>query len=1054
MGATWIGQPSNSPRSPWQSSDRHDVPKGETGSGRSDRNRHSRLLTLGTPLPFPLLQRMPPERESHSPFPTIDFPGRLRNPMGNGVENDQTRPRRLCGDQHSLQLSEGLKTIEEAGSFLHRPFGQEGAVEPRRLSLRPNRLKSPRHFPERRIHPRRLLLPAGRALARRLLHRGRNSRPASSTWAKEGVFPGGRCRDFAYDGIFERNGDTGTARHRLKSPCGNGQRLTQLPSCPVRPCRPSTRKVGVTGKDRVRPRSLIRRDKSTAGLFCSAVSEFRGPRTRKESHLLLRFVAGCRQSQARALKAKLTCRGDCRCEPLGVRETRAPQFSGVEQRHSRTPEVCNKTPVNGQQSLGHGAVEPGSLELGQARCSSRRYGDIIWNGIGTGGARTPAKEGANRNVASHTNGHDLRCTPKAASVPSTAVEFGTIELSKQGRRTVSTTDYIAPLLQLDIRTAKHSYLKGPLSQYKGIRASEALEAVGLPPGRGDKVFVPSRLTGGDSRHEVIASSYRGRHVDQHRRTLRGTRQVGHCQVVQVEYRPRDRKAHHTTSFAQALDTFPRSVQLGTCRQGTQVRVRDLDRAEQVPSKSTQGGGRSRTQSVAETVPYRPAHVKRHEIRGGGKVCAVELGGTSTDEGVGQVIVEGVEDLGSWADTRQVDPTVPFEKGPDGLPAGVSGHHCPGRRLRHDPRLHTQLRNDCCSHRDRGIVGCMFGCSTESAVRKDLQVVRLGRRGQQAYGAAVCIERVRVPHEWLARHRVELVAEQLLDERVVFSHCWELTKLRKLAALQRAHRCRSRPGEVCSGIRKSPAARSQSLPGPDFRPRSELLDERGFRVHWLGQNLPMLSKAGDGNLCRADRHCPPDSCELSEVKPTLPRTGQHSVDISTLEGPNGEAARRLTLLSLQRAGTTIVGVLLDLLGGEFNAAAGHGVSYPAIESLDRFYGGYCFRRQAVLLKARQQYPQRKAEGVPNVLRLLLRGRSRGFGRCLSRSAHLLRRVHSTWRGLRVHDGGGDLGVVGLPGQPFRTGLRPTNLGTGGLVRACRCPGRYGSAHPFRKTHYRR
>nr|BCI50699.1 hypothetical protein [Aedes japonicus narnavirus 1] len=853
--------------------------------------------------------------------------------------------------------------------------------------------------------------------------------PHFHTRACEGyVFPRRDLGRFTDRSVFERLNDA-LAAGILPVPCTgylecrlSALMLTSTAALPHDSCQ------GVGLQNRRSIHACIRSHQSRPSQIHSSCVSWRNPWIGIQSHLLAGCIRVGGQGQPRTLLSQGSCGFHCCRESTRVGETSPAEYSRVKQWNSTLTEVGNDFPVHRQETLADGLVHRSSLELGKARCSRRRDRNVIWNRHPTLNRWPAAKKGADGKVSTHMNtDRHLRLFEGAPHIgKSTWGKY--VELGEEWSRAHRADFHETSPKNRSLIERSPSYFKGSLCQYELVHTAEALETIGLSSREGDKVFIPIGLILWDGSDQVVTSSYRRGHADHCGIPLRGTRKVGHGQVVQVQYRPRYWQPHHTASFAH------NGVHLSGCvfpmsgHQSAKVRVVYRDRTEKVPTQGTQRSGSIRPQSVADSFPKRLAHVKWHEVSRSGKVCAVELRGPSTNEAVGQIIVEGIESLGSRPHARQVDPPVLLKKGPDGPPARVSGYDCPGRRLRYHSRLHPQFTDDRRGHRDGCAGGSVVECGHEGSLHNHAQVFHLIPRrheGLRVFTAFV------VPGGGDPRPQRGVPLETLFFVQCVrnrlegCSYERQGAQFAQLASLRGADRFRGRTREARCRVHYWSGPVPNSRLCPLRCPGAKSRDQLRVRIHRVGQNFPMLPQTNDPHLLRASRHCSAQPSKLSQSEPALSGAFDGSFNEATFKRADREASRRLGTRVLKASSTAEVGVLLDLLCCPFDTRASHGDSDPLVERIDRLYRGRCTVRQSPLLTAGQQRPDSQTEGVPDVLCLPPKEGSSGV-RCSLRACTLrsFRRNDRIWR-LRVE--------VGPSGQPLRVGVAKDALaGSSGLL----------------------
>nr|AGW51783.2 hypothetical protein [Ochlerotatus-associated narna-like virus 2] len=832
-------------------------------------------------------------------------------------------------------------------------------------------------------------------------------------WTEDCVLPRGDRCSLADDCVIKRHRDPGTPGHCLEPYTGNRECLGAFRQPLIQIWIFKIQKVWEAVENGFGPESAVGGYETVSRYVHTPAVCQRNPWIMTDTNLPPGFVPrGCK-IQPSPLQAEGACRCHCRCKTPRMWETTSSKYTGVEQRNCRPPHLFYEISVDRQKAMADCPIEPSSFELGQASSCGGRDGDIVRNCFSARKSRHASQERSDREVAAHSERDDLNRSIHLLDEGRDLLWPELVEPAEQGRCTGSS----AHLAHLEPSAGQgcqvfhrlDTHLESPLSQYKRERAPEALEAVGFAPGRCDQVFIPISSELWDGSHQIIASGYSRSNAEKRRHPSRGARHIGHRKIVQVEDGPRHRKAHHTASRAEDLRFLTGFEETVSLFQGGQIRVTHPDRPQKVGPETSQRCGRRRTQSIAETIPQRTAHVKRHEIRGCGQVRGIELGSSRSNEAVGQVVVEFVQDFGCRAQARQVDTSVRFKKRPDGLPARIARHYSPSRWFSDNPRLHSQFRDDSRCHRDGNLLSGGIERVRDCAVCKYLQISNLVRDGQKT--DRVVRSAGRVPLK-------ALFFEQQFTNQSMMG--FDRLKLRKLSELSTAHRTdsgrrRTRKGD--RGVDYCPPL-TYSFLRPLSRPGPQVLQKVLIGFHGLGQHSAMFTKTGYTNVTRAFRHRPSNSCDLGEVKPALARTLHGGCNVATFEGSDRESPRTTYTVISEGAGTAVVGVLLDGLGGPFDPRANHGVSDPIVNTLNR--SDSCFRgnRDALLLCRGQKHPDRKAESVPYVLRLALELHAR-LGRCpLSACTPL--RFRTTGRGgIRVS--------VGPLGRPLRDGVTRTILG---------------------------
>nr|QSM01634.1 MAG: hypothetical protein [Culex narnavirus 1] len=932
----------------------HKVTERCTGSALQQRHGVRDQLRISPLFPIQGTQQTPPAR-----IPTIVIVQLRISPMTGRIPDcDPYRPR-VDRYQDRFRPTKHSEFLEEAVSSHSVLVRDEARIE---LTLRrdlTNSLKTASNVAEGRIL-------------------GLRAASVVNGWGEKSIFPKSRPCRLSNGFILQGHSYARAARNPLVLRYGSRQCQFEL----LRPfsetgCLQGSNRLA-TFKNGLSPSTAFRREKLFARAIQLGVLTTRHPRILQQRSLLPSRPPMRGERQPRPLQAQQASASQTRSEPTGVRETSTPEFPRVKQGHRRPPHLANEVTVDGQEPPGYGRVEASSLELGEARCCRRRKRDVSGdNGTAGEGCRA-SNERAEREVYRHADSDHLarpfeiaaRLAPQARLVLS----------SKEGwKGRVAETTYTAPpppsgqtpdavrnLLRLDPERS--------LSQHKGSCGAEAFQAICLAPGERDQLFVAIGFSRWDCSDEIVASGNRRSNSDLDH-SQGGAGHVRNSQVVQVEQRPRQWKAHHAASDGDDLRRLPCLVQSVVLFYRSQSWVTNGDRTEEVTTEQAERGISCSPQSITETVPERPTDAERHQV---GRCCEVrreELGSGSAHKAMSQIVVEAVQGLGVWAGARQVNPSVAFQKRPDRLSASVTRHHSPRRRFRDHARLHSQFQDGSRDHGDRRTFYAAVSCGFNRTIGQQLKVIPLvARRGKENV-VAIEVEAL-------------FLEQQVPQHLAMTNETRKLSKLRQLAAISCTYRRGGGSGERRRRALSGTSSRCQPVTRPSLRPEAQVYLR--FLGHHRGgcQGVTVLPQGGNRRSRCSHWHRTTDSCQLRQRSASRVRVHDAGLDKACFEPFNGEAARRVGAFVAKGAGAAVVRVLLYLFTGPFGPGADKGARQPLVEHLDGSLGGVLGGNrllsqlslshvQPLLLQGRHKGEQSQTPDIPCSLSLPLKRVRLGF-----------------------------------------------------------------------------
>nr|QSM01592.1 MAG: hypothetical protein [Culex narnavirus 1] len=932
----------------------HKVTERRTGSALQQRHGVRDQLRISPLFPIQGTQQTPPAR-----IPTIVIVQLRISPMTGRIPDcDPYRPR-VDRYQDRFRPTKHSEFLEEAVSLHSVLVRDEARIE---LTLRrdlTNSLKTASNVAEGRIL-------------------GLRAASVVNGWGEKSIFPKSRPCRLSNGFILQGHSYARAARNPLVLRYGSRQCQFELSrpfseaGCFQRSNRLATFKNGLS------PSTAFRREKLFARAIQLGVLTTRHPRILQQRSLLPSRPPMRGERQPSPLQAQQASASQTRSEPTGVRETPTPEFPRVKQGHCRSPHLANEITVDGQEPPGYGRVEASSLELGEARCCRRRKRDVSRDSSTAGKGRRASNERAEREVYRHADSDHLARPFKIAA--RLAPQARLVLSSKEGwKGRVAETTYTAPppppgqtpdavrnLLRFDPERS--------LSQHKGGCGAEAFQAICLAAGECDQLFVAIGFSRRDCGDEIVASGNRRSNSDLDY-PQGGAGHVRNSQVVQVEQRPRQWQAHHAASDGDDLRRLSCLVQAVVLLYRGQSWVTNGDRTEEITTEQAERGISCGSQSIAKTVPERPTDAERHQVSRRCEVRREELRSSSAHKAMGQIVVEAVQGLGVWACTRQVNPSVAFQKRPDRLSASIARHHGPRRRFCDHARLHPQFQDGSRDHGDGRTFYAAVSCGFDRTIRQQLKVIPLvARRGKEDV-VAVEVEAL-------------FLEQQVPQHLAVINETRELSKLRQLTAIGCTYRRGGGAGERRRRAFSGTGSRCQPVTRPSLCPEAQIYLR--FLGHHRGgcQGVAVLPQGGNRHSRCSHWHRTTDSCQLRQRSASRIRVHDAGLNKACFEPFNGEAARRVGTFVAKGAGAAVVRVLLYLLTGPFGPGADKGSRQPLVEHLDGSLGGVLGGNrllsrlslshvQPLLLQRRHKGEQSQTPDIPRSLSLPLKRVRLGF-----------------------------------------------------------------------------
>nr|QTJ62750.1 hypothetical protein [Culex narnavirus 1] len=926
----------------------HKVTERCTGSALQQRHGVRNQLRISPLFPIQGTQQTPP-----AGIPTIVIVQLRISPMTGRIPDcDPYRPR-VDRYQDRFRPTKHSEFLEEAVSPHSVLVRDEARIE---LTLRrdlTNSLKTASNVAE------------GRKL-------GLRAASVVNGWGEKSIFPKSRPCRLSNGFILQRHSYARAARNPLVLRYGSRQCQFELfrpfseTGCLQRSNRLATFKNGLS------PSTAFRREKLFARAIQLGVLTTRHPRILQQRSLLPSRPPMRGERQPRPLQAQQARASQTRSEPTGVRETSTPEFPRVKQGHCRPPHLANEMMVDGQEPPGYGRVEASSLELGEARCCRRRKRDVSRDSGTAGKGCRASNERAEREVYRHADSDHLARPFKIAA--RLALQARLVLSSKEGwKGRVAETTYTAPpppsgqtpdavrnLLRFDPERS--------LSQYKGGCGAEAFQAICLAAGERDQLFVAIGFSRRDCGDEIVASGNRRSNSDLDY-SHGGAGHVRNSQIVQVEQRPRQWQAHHAAPDGDDLRRLPCLVQAVVLLYRSQSWVTNGDRTEEVTTEQAERGIGCGSQSIAETVPERPTDAERHQVSRCCEVRREELGSGSAHKAMSQIVVEAVQGLGVRACTRQVNPSVAFQKRPDRLSASIARHHGPRRRFRDHARLHPQFQDGSRDHGDGRTFHAAVPCGFNRTIGQQLKVIPLvARRGKEDV-VAIEVEAL-------------FLEQQVPQHLAVINETRKLSKLRQLTAISCTYRRGGGAGERRCRALSGTSSRCQPITRPSLCPEAQVYLR--FLGHHRGgcQGVAVLPQGGNRHSRCSHWHRTTDSCQLRQRSASRVRVHDAGLNKACFEPFNGEAARRVGTSVAKGAGAAVVRVLLYLLTGPFGPGADKGARQPLVEHLDGSLGGALggdrllsqfslSHVQPLLLQGRHKGEQSQTPDIPCSLSLPLK-----------------------------------------------------------------------------------
>nr|QSM01646.1 MAG: hypothetical protein [Culex narnavirus 1] len=949
----------------------HKVTERCTSSALQQRHGIGNQLRISPLFPIQGTQQTPPAR-----IPTIVIVQLRISPMTGRIPDcDPYRPR-VDRYQDRFRPTKHSEFLEEAVSPHSVLVRDEARIE---LTLRrdlTNSLKTASNVAEGRIL-------------------GLRAASVVNGWGEESIFPKSRpCR--LPDGfILQGHSYARAARNPLVLRYGSRQCQFEL----LRPfsetgCLQRSNRLA-TFKNGLGPSTAFRREKLFARAIQLGVLTTRHPRILQQRSLLPSRPPMRGERQPRPLQAQQASASQTRSEPTGVRETPTPEFPRVKQGHCRPPHLTNEITVDGQQPPGNGRVEASSLELGEARCCRRRKRDVSGDSGTTGEGRRASNERAERKVNRHADPDHLTRPFKIAARLAPQARL-VLSSEEGGKGRVAETTYTAPppppgQTSNAVRNLLRLNPERALGQHKGGCGAEALQAICLAPGERDQPFVAIGFSRGDCSDEIVASGNRRSNSDLDH-PHRGAGHVRNSQVVQVEQRPRQRKAHHAASDGDDLRRLSCLIQAVALLYRSQGWVTNGDRTEEVTTEQAERGICCSSQSIAETVPERPTDAERHQVCRCCEVRGEELGRRGAHEAMSQVVMEAVQGLGVGAGARQVNPSVAFQKRPDRLSASVTRHHSPRRRFRDHARLHSQLQDGSRDHGDWRTFHAAVSCGFNRTIGQQLKVIPfVARRGEEDVVAI--------------KVKALLLEQQVPQHLAVINETRELSELRQLTPISCTYRRGGGAGERRRRAFSGTSSRCQPITRPSLCPEAQIYLR--FLGHHRGgcQGVTVLPQGSNRHSRCSHWHRTTDSRQLRQRSASRVRIHDAGLNKACLESFNGEAARRVGTFVAKGTGAAVVRVLLYLLAGPFGPGADKGARQPLVEHLDGSLGGALGGNrplsrlslshvQPLLLQGRHKGEQSQTPDIPCSLSLPLKRVRLGF-----HSFAWLASNMATWRGHR-------------------------------------------------------
>nr|QSM01620.1 MAG: hypothetical protein [Culex narnavirus 1] len=790
-------------------------------------------------------------------------------------------------------------------------------------------------------------------------------------WEEESILPKSRPCRLSNGFILQGHSYTRAARNPLVLRYGSRQCQFEL----IRPSSESGRLQGsdrlATFKDGLSPSTAFRREKLLSRAIKLGVLTTGHPRILQQRSLLPSRPPMRGERQSCPCKAQVARTSQTRAEPGGMRKSPSAEFARVEKGHCRPPHLAHEIAMDRQEPPGYGRIEASSLELGEARSCCWGERDVSGDSYTAGEGCRTRDECAEGKVNRHSDSDHLARSLKIAE--RLALQAWLVFSSKEGgegrvAETTSTAPLPPPGQTPDaVRNLSRFDPERALSQYKGRSRAEALQTICLPTSERDQLFVAIGFFWRDCGDEIVASGNRWSDSDLNR-PRDGTGHVCNGQVVEVEHRPRQWKAHHAASDGDDLRRLSCTVQAVAFLYRSQGWVTNGDWTEEIAAEQAERGVVRSSQSIAETIPERPTDAERHQV---GRRCEVrreELRSSGAHEAMSQIVVEAVQGLGVGAGAGQVNPSVTLKERPDRPSTGVPCHHGPRGRFCDHACLHTQFQDGSRDHRDWRSIQTVVPCSFDCTVGQKLEIIPLvARRGKEYVGIA----------------EVEaLTLEQQVPQLLAMANeTRKLCKLRQLPAVSCTYRRGGGAGKRRRRALLSTASRCQPVTRPSLRPQAQVALRCLGHVRGGCQGVTVLPQSGNRHSRCAHRHCPTDSRKLRQRSGSRVGVANAGFNKACFDPFNGEPARRVGPAIAEGTGAAVVRVLLYLLTGPFGPGADKGARQPLVEHLDGSLGGVLGRNrflsrlglshvQPLLLQGRHKGEQSQTPDIPRSLSLPL------------------------------------------------------------------------------------
>ncbi|APG77149.1 hypothetical protein [Hubei narna-like virus 21] len=684
-----------------------------------------------------------------------------------------------------------------------------------------------------------------------------------------------------------------------------------------------------------------------------------------------------------------TSRGaDGASESLRMRKPGSPELSRIEDRNLEPIELPHQRSVYTQNPITDRLPPLYILDFVHHSTSCRRKRDIRWQPFRV----WRRHQMPDRNVAQHREAHNRGCAPPTAARIDRTVPKGTrFERIRRARQQGSPR--MNPRSHDDCPQTgscrgtfgpRCGHQEGPLSKDEAFTTPVRLAEVRSSPCCSDDPLIAVRLCRRVRRAQIISpdncrsSAHQPRSYLREKAAALGRQsQVSTGKVVEVKNIPRKREAHHAAFMGNPIGIFTRTIQI------VEVRMMQVHRSEQSKPSCEHQVVVGNAQTFHEPSPNGLNKVMRHEVRGRGQVCRVELDSFRAGQGFGNLIVKMSRRSSDIATSREVNPWLRLQSGPQTLPDRVTDDHPVCFTRSDNAGLCSQLRN----HR-----GPHIGATACADIRAD------ALDGGLRYDFKIILLRVNAGVVSFFDPKVDVVDRQGLSDRFKVRRCKQPEFL-ALTTPGPAHRFGSRGREVnCHLI----AERCSLTCPPCSRPVIERVEEFhwNFLVGSGGEFIAVLDECAPLLLMCRQRHRSPQSGNLSEGRGALNRTPKESLKRPSLECVERETPRRtrLGLPGVDRARATVLCVLFNTLDGFFSAHKGPGLFQPFAELQESLCSSPMARIRQFPSAPLQGWEKREydqPETVPNtvdcveifdagwaqICRLLgaFRGQSRGGGR---------------------------------------------------------------------------